>query len=71
MSAINILKHDTVVVLAEQSQFLIYRVVSVGIAMFTVSFIGKENRVFTGLFLPSGGKLEYLFLRLELRYASL
>ena len=43
MSAIHIFEIDTVVVSAEPSQSLIYDVVSVGIAIFTVSFFGKET----------------------------
>ena len=43
MSAIHIFELDTVVVSAEPSQSLIYDVVSVGIAIITVSFLGKET----------------------------
>ena len=43
MSAIHIFELDTVVVSAEPSQSLIYDVVSVGIAIFTVTFFGKET----------------------------
>ena len=43
MSAIHKLELDTVVVSAEPSQSLIYDVVSVGIAIITVSFLGKET----------------------------
>ena len=43
MSVIHIFELDTVVVSAEPSQSLIYDVVSVGIAIFTVSFFGKET----------------------------
>ena len=43
MSALHIFELDTVVVSAEPSQSLIYDVVSVGIAIFTVSFFGKET----------------------------
>ena len=51
MSVIHIFELDTVVVSAEPSQSLIYDVVSVGIAIFTVSFMERKQGNYTVVFI--------------------
>ena len=71
MSAIHILEVDSVVVSAEPLHSLIYNLVLTWNSYIYGVDLGKGYRIFTMSFLPGGAKLEYLFLRLELRYASL